>query len=58
MKDLKAELRRWTGVERIAVVFIALAMSSMVPARSFSAQGSFRPTFHLHSITTHRPGGC
>jgi hypothetical protein len=32
MKDLKADWRRWTGVERIGAVFIALGMSSMVPA--------------------------
>jgi hypothetical protein len=32
MKDLKADWRRWTGVERIAAVSIALGMSGMVPA--------------------------
>jgi hypothetical protein len=32
MKDLKADWRRWTGVERIAAVFIALGLSSLVPA--------------------------
>ena len=32
MKDLKADWRRWTGVERIAAVFITLGLSSLVPA--------------------------
>ena len=32
MRDLKADWRRWTRVERIGAVFIALGMSSMVPA--------------------------
>ena len=32
MKDLKADWRSWTGVERTAAVFIALGMSSMIPA--------------------------
>jgi hypothetical protein len=31
MKDLKADWRRWTGVERIAAVLIAFG-SSLVPA--------------------------
>jgi hypothetical protein len=30
MKDLKADWRRWTRVERGVAVFIALAMSSVV----------------------------
>ena len=30
MKDLKADWRRWTRVERSVAVFIALAMSSVV----------------------------
>jgi hypothetical protein len=32
MRDLKADWRKWTRVERIAALFIALGMSSMVPA--------------------------
>ena len=32
MKDLKADWRRWTRVERIVAVLIALGMSGMVPA--------------------------
>jgi hypothetical protein len=32
MRDLKADWRRWTPVERIVAVFIPLGMSSMVPA--------------------------
>ena len=32
MKDLKADWRKWTRVERIAALFIALGMSGMVPA--------------------------
>jgi hypothetical protein len=32
MKDLKADRRRWTQVERIVAMFIALGMSSMAPA--------------------------
>jgi hypothetical protein len=39
MKDLKADWRRWTGVERIVAVLIALAMSSMVPALLLLGQG-------------------
>ena len=31
MKDLKADWRRWTRIERIVAVFIALGMCSMVP---------------------------
>jgi hypothetical protein len=32
MRDLKADWRRWTRVERIAAVFIALGMPGLVPA--------------------------
>jgi len=32
MRYLKADWRRWTRVERSVAVFIALGMSSMVPA--------------------------
>ncbi len=32
MKDLKADWQRWTWAERIVALFIALAMSSMLPA--------------------------
>jgi len=32
MRDLKADWQRWTRVERIVAVFIALGMSGMVPA--------------------------
>jgi len=32
MKDLKADWRGWTRVERIVAMFIALGMTSMVPA--------------------------
>ena len=39
MKDLKADWRRWTRVERMVAVFIALAMSSMVPALLLLGEG-------------------
>jgi hypothetical protein len=39
VKGLKADWRRWTRVERIAAVCIALAMSSMVPALLLLEQG-------------------
>jgi hypothetical protein len=58
MKDLKADWRRWTRAERIVAMFIALGMSSTVPALLLSGEGSFQPTFHLQSITARRPGGC
>ena len=32
MRDLKADWRKWTRVERIVAMFIALGMSSMIPA--------------------------
>jgi hypothetical protein len=32
MKDLKADWRRWTRLERAAAVFIALGMTSVAPA--------------------------
>jgi hypothetical protein len=32
MKDLKADWRRWTRVERSVAVFIAFGTSSMLPA--------------------------
>jgi hypothetical protein len=31
MKDVKADWRRWTRVERFIAVLIALGMSGMVP---------------------------
>jgi hypothetical protein len=39
MKGLKADWRRWTRIERIAAVCIAVAMSSMVPALLLFEQG-------------------
>jgi hypothetical protein len=39
MKDLKADWRRWTRVERIVAVFIALGMSSMVPVLLLLSEG-------------------
>jgi hypothetical protein len=39
MKDLKADWRRWTGVERIAAVSIALGTGSMIPALLFLGAG-------------------
>lgn len=39
MKDLKADWRRWTCVERIAAVLIAFVMSSMIPAVLLLGQG-------------------
>jgi hypothetical protein len=39
MRDLKADWRRWTRVERIVAVFIALGMSSMVPALLLLGEG-------------------
>jgi hypothetical protein len=32
MRDLKADWRRWTRVERIVAVFIVSGMTSIVPA--------------------------
>ena len=39
MKDLKADWRRWTQVERIVAVLIALVMSGMVPALLLLGEG-------------------
>ena len=39
MKDLKADWWRWTRVERIVAVFIALGMSGTVPALLLLGQG-------------------
>jgi hypothetical protein len=39
MRDLKADWRRWTRVERIVAVFIALGASGMVPALLFLVLG-------------------
>ena len=39
MRDLKADWRRWTQVERIVAVFIALGMSSMVPVLLVLGEG-------------------
>jgi hypothetical protein len=39
MKDLKADWRRWTRVEKIIAVFIALGMSSMGPALLLLVEG-------------------
>jgi hypothetical protein len=39
MRNLKAIWRRWTRLERIGAVFIALGMSIMVPALLFLGQG-------------------
>jgi hypothetical protein len=39
MRDLKADWRRWTRVERIVAVFIALGMNIMVPALLLLGQG-------------------
>ncbi len=39
MKDLKADWLRWTRVERIVAVFIALWTSGMVPALLLLGQG-------------------
>jgi hypothetical protein len=39
MRDLKADWRRWTRVERIVAVSIALAMCSMVPALLVLGEG-------------------
>jgi len=38
MRDLKADWRRWTRVERIVAVFIALGMC-MVPALLLLGEG-------------------
>ncbi len=32
MKDLKADWRKWRGVERISAALVAFAMSGFVPA--------------------------
>jgi hypothetical protein len=47
MKDLKADWRRWTGIERSAAVFIALGMSGLVPALLLFGAGT------LHRNPTH-----
>jgi hypothetical protein len=39
MRDLKADWRRWTRVERIVAVSIALGMCSMVPALLLLGEG-------------------
>jgi hypothetical protein len=39
MRDLKADWRRWTRVERIIAVFIALGVSSMVPVALLLGEG-------------------
>jgi hypothetical protein len=39
MRDLKADWRRWTQVERIVAVFIALGMSSMVQVLLLLGEG-------------------
>ena len=39
MQDLKADWRKWTRVESIVAVFIALGMSSMAPALLLLATG-------------------
>jgi len=39
MKDLKADWRKWTRVERIAAVFIAAGTGSMIPALLLRGQG-------------------
>jgi len=39
MRDLKADWRRWTRVERIVAVFIALGMDSMVPVLLVLGEG-------------------
>jgi hypothetical protein len=39
MKDLKADWRRWTWVERIVAVFIALGMGRMVPVLLLLSEG-------------------
>jgi len=31
MRDLKADWRKWTGIERISAALLTLAMSSVVP---------------------------
>jgi hypothetical protein len=39
MRDLKADWRRWTRVERIVAVFLALGMCSMVPTLLLLSEG-------------------
>jgi hypothetical protein len=39
VKDLKADWRKWTRVEKISLVFIAFGMSSMVPTLLLLSQG-------------------
>ncbi len=39
MKDLKADWRKWTRVEKLSLVFIAFGMSSMVPTLLLLGQG-------------------
>jgi len=39
MKDLKADWRRWTRIERIAAVVSVFGMSSIVPALLLLGQG-------------------
>jgi hypothetical protein len=39
MKDLKADWRRWTRVERTAAMFFALGMSSIVTTLLLLGEG-------------------
>jgi hypothetical protein len=39
MKDLKADWRKWTPLERIVALFIAFATSGMVPMLLRLGQG-------------------
>jgi hypothetical protein len=39
MKDLKADWRRWTRVERIAAAFIAAGAGGLVPTLLLLGQG-------------------
>jgi hypothetical protein len=57
MKELKADWRRWSRVERIVAVVIAVGMGSMLPALLLSLKGSLRRTFHSQSIAAHGLGG-
>ena len=39
MKDVKADWRKWTLVERFVAVLIALGVSGMIPALFLLGQG-------------------
>ncbi len=59
MKDLRADWRKWTRVERLSAVFLALGMSGMVPSLLLLVQArSPAASFLRHAIAASCSGGC